>query len=70
MPKKLPKHVVKEVSRHGTVKLYFRRGKGARVRLPPDPDSAEFDLAYAKALAGVNYDQERQKPRAVFAVAC
>lgn len=53
MPKKLPKHVVKEVSRHGTVKLYFRRGKGARVRLPADPDSAEFDLAYAKALAGV-----------------
>lgn len=52
MPRKLPKFVVREVTRHKTVKFYFRRGKGPRTRLPDDLRSEEFEKAYADALAG------------------
>jgi len=57
MPKPLPKHVTKTITRYGKVLLYFRIDKGARVRLPDDPDSHEFDMAYAACLAG------KPKPR-------
>lgn len=50
MPKKLPPFVLRERSRHGRVKFYYRRGKGPRVRLPDDLASAEFDAAYREAL--------------------
>lgn len=51
MPRKLPPFVTRERNRHGTVVFYFRRGKGARTRLPPlSADS--FDPAYQAALAG------------------
>jgi hypothetical protein len=50
MPRRLPPHVEKNVVK-GHVYLSFRRGKGARIRLPPDPNSAEFKAAYAAALA-------------------
>jgi hypothetical protein len=52
MPRKLPLHVVRETTRHGTVKFYFRRFKGARIRLPNDLQSEEFRLAYEAACAG------------------
>ena len=51
MPRKLPPFVQKDRSRHGTLRFYFRRGKGPRIRLP-DLGSAEFDAAYASALKG------------------
>jgi len=51
MPKKLPQYVEKNLVR-GYTYLSFRRGKGPRIRLPDDPDSQEFKLAYAAALAG------------------
>src|SRR3990167_6910247 len=51
MPRKLPPFVTRERNRHGTVVFYFRRGKGARLRLPPLSDKA-FDAAYQAALAG------------------
>jgi integrase len=50
MPRKLPPHVVKERSRHGKVRFYFRRGQGKRIRLPSPTDPA-FGAAYAAALA-------------------
>lgn len=51
MPRKLPAHVERNVVK-GKTYLSFRRGKGARVRLPADPTSAAFQDAYAAALAG------------------
>ena len=51
MPKKLPRHVEKNRSK-GHTYLSFRRGKGPRIRLPNDPDSHEFRVAYAAALSG------------------
>jgi integrase len=52
MPRKLPKYVVREITRHKTVKFYFRRGKGARIRLPDDITSEEFERQYLAAFAG------------------
>lgn len=57
MPKPLPKHVTKTITRYKKVLLYFRVDKGPRVRLPDDPDSHEFDMAYAACLAN------KPKPR-------
>jgi len=51
MPKPLPKHVTKTITRYGKVLFYFRINKGPRVRLPDDPKSHEFDMAYAACLA-------------------
>jgi enterobacteria phage integrase len=51
MPRKLPPHVERNHVK-GHTYLSFRIGKGARVRLPGDPSSAEFREAYAAAMAG------------------
>ena len=47
----LPRHVHKQVTRHGRAVFYFRRGHGPRVRLPA-PNDRRFPEAYAAALAG------------------
>jgi Site-specific recombinase XerD len=52
MPRVLPLYVTRETSRHGTVRFYFRIGKGERTRLPGTPGSKEFKLAYKAAMAG------------------
>ena len=39
------------MDRHGRVRHYFRRDRGARVLLPGEPGSAEFMRAYEAALA-------------------
>lgn len=52
MPKKLPLYVLVERSRHGKVMFYFRRGKGARTRLPDKYPSKAFSAAYERAMAG------------------
>src|SRR6266480_6296578 len=51
MPRKLPPHVERNHVK-GHTYLSFRIGKGARIRLPKDPSSAEFRAAYAAAMAG------------------
>lgn len=51
MPRKLPKHVRRQRTRHGRVVFYFRRGDGPRIRLP-EPSDPSFAEAYAAALAG------------------
>ena len=38
--------------RHGKMRYYFRRGRGARITLPGEPAGAEFMAAYQAALAG------------------
>lgn len=50
--RKLPPHVEVWADRHGKRRVYFRRGKGARVPLPEMIGSPEFEAAYADALAG------------------
>lgn len=52
MPKKPPQFIVSQTTRHGRKVWYFRRGKGARVRLPDKYDTPEFWAAYHKALTG------------------
>lgn len=48
MVRKLPPFCYREKSRHGQTRYYFRRGKGARHRLP-DFASPEFWAAYEQA---------------------
>lgn len=51
MPRKLPPHVERNHVK-GHTYLSFRIGKGPRIRLPSDPTSPEFTVAYAAALTG------------------
>lgn len=51
MRRKLPPNVEKNVVK-GHVYLSYRVGKGPRTKLPADPASDEFKLAYAAAVAG------------------
>ncbi len=51
MPRKKPPFVQEDRSRHGTLRYYFRRGKGPRIRLP-HLGTPEFDVAYRAALSG------------------
>ena len=46
------KHVDRFIDRHGKPRHYFRRGQGKRIKLPGQPGTAEFMLAYQAALAG------------------
>jgi integrase len=50
MPRKLPPNVERNPVK-GHVYLSFRIGKGRRIRLPEDPSSEEFRIAYAEAMA-------------------
>lgn len=50
MPRRLPAHVYREVTRHGRVVYYYRKGRGKRVRLPTFGTEG-FEAAY---LAAVN----------------
>ncbi len=59
MPRKLPPFVERWRDRHGKARIYFRRGKGARITLP-EIGSANFDEAYQAALAG-NATSERPR---------
>lgn len=45
MPRRLPKHVHVDRSRHGRARYYFRVGRGTRVRLPDSVGSPEFKEA-------------------------
>jgi hypothetical protein len=46
------KHVDRFKDRHGRVRYYFRRDRGARTALPGEPGSDEFMTAYQAALEG------------------
>src|SRR5690349_773454 len=50
MPRKLPLYVERNYVK-GKSYYSFRRGKGARIRLPGDPTSPEFLAAYQAAFA-------------------
>ncbi|WOC17396.1 tyrosine-type recombinase/integrase [Pseudochrobactrum sp. MP213Fo] len=62
MPKiksKLPLYVVREVSRHGRVKYFYRIGKGERIRLPDELNTPEFKEAYKQAIIGYKIETPR-----------
>jgi enterobacteria phage integrase len=52
MPRKLPPFVECWRDRHGKLRVYFRKGKGARIALPTSIGSDEFNSAYQAALSG------------------
>lgn len=52
MPRPRPPHLMREVTRHGAVAWYVRKGKGARVRLKGEYGSPEFWTSYRDALEG------------------
>ena len=52
MPRPRLPYVMREVSRHGKVVWYFRRGDGPRIRLRGDYGSAEFLDCFNSALRG------------------
>lgn len=60
MPRRLPLYVERNYVK-GKSYYSFRRGKGARVRLPDDPTSPEFLAAYQAAFAGAPPAEERGK---------
>lgn len=53
MPRPRKPYVQREKTRHGKTVWYFRRGLGARIRLPGDYESPEWLAAYEAALGGV-----------------
>jgi hypothetical protein len=61
MPRRLPKNVHSEVTRHGVRVYYFRRDGGSRVRLP-SIDSLNFGDRYADAVAGRPVPHVRNMP--------
>ena len=52
MPRRLPPFVERWRDRHGKVRVYFRRGRGARIALPGSIGSEEFTAAYQAAISG------------------
>jgi integrase len=60
MPRRLPPFVYRERSRHGRAVYYFRKGKGARTRLP-EFGTPDFDAAYMAALKGEARHREPER---------
>ena len=52
MPRPRPPHLIREVSRHGTVSWVVRVGHGPRVYLRAAYGSAEFEAEYHAAIRG------------------
>jgi hypothetical protein len=52
MPRKRPPFVEVWRDRHGKLRVYFRKERGTRIRLPDAIRSEEFNVAYQAALAG------------------
>jgi hypothetical protein len=62
MPRKLPKFLHREITRHGRAIWYFRRGKGQRIRIPAEFGSVEFWAAYEAAAKGARPAREGHTP--------
>jgi integrase len=52
MPRPRPPHLNRQVTRHGKVVWYFRRGHGRKIRIRAAWGTPEFDAAYEAAAAG------------------
>jgi hypothetical protein len=51
MPRSRPPNLLREVTRHGKVKWFYRVGKGPRIRVPA-PGTPDFDAEYEAARSG------------------
>ena len=51
VPRRLPPFVERWRDRHGKVRVYFRKDRGARIALPPI-GSEQFTAAYQTAISG------------------
>jgi integrase/recombinase XerD len=59
MKRRLYPHLVRDISRHGQIRWYFRRGNEPKVRLPDYPGaSKEAEAAYFAALDGKPVERE------------
>lgn len=63
MPRPRRPYVQKEVTRHGKIVWYFRRGREKRVRLPGVYGSKEFNAAYDSALVGGPVETKATAPQ-------
>jgi integrase len=63
MPRPRKPYVQKEITRHGKIVWYFRRGKEKRIRLPGAFGSKEFNAAYDAALGGAKVEKRTEAPR-------
>jgi integrase len=61
MPRPRPPHLLRETSRHGTVRWVVRVGHGPRVTMPGEYGSTEFMAAYRATICG---EAPKTKPRA------
>ena len=52
MPRRRPPHLLREVSRHGTVRWVVRKGHGPRTPIEAPYGSPEFEAAYHAAIRG------------------
>lgn len=52
MPRNLPPHLHREITRHGRIVYYVRMDKKTRTRIKADYGSPEFEAAYHAALRG------------------
>jgi hypothetical protein len=66
MPPQLPPHLHRQVTRHGKVVWYYRRGKGRRIRIPGAFGSTEFLAAYDIAI-GPGAKPHKSPPTGTFA---
>lgn len=52
MPRNLPPHLHREITRHGKIVYYVRKDKAKRTRIKAEFGTAEFDAAYKAAITG------------------
>jgi hypothetical protein len=52
MPRPRWPHLLREVSRHGTVRWVVRKGHGPRIAMPSEYGTPEFEAAYHAAVSG------------------
>lgn len=58
------KNIDRFIDRHGKPRHYYRAGKGARVKLPGQPGSREFLVAYEAALRDEGSNTDKPSPNA------
>lgn len=64
--RKLPRGVYPDRDRHGNVRLYFRHGRGRKVRLHAEPGTQEFEDELQLARMGVRLAPEEDDRRKLY----
>jgi integrase len=66
VPRPRPPHLHRDVSRHGEVRWYVRKGKGPRVRIRAAYGTPEFSAEYAAAVSGKAASEARRPGAGTF----